>query len=226
MPSYTRAKKRDVLTYVKANTSLLYGFKTKDLSAIAGVSSSELSSQLGHVLATGTLPAGALLCIGANNPKPPRVTKRIANAAANAQGTISTFCAYDKLATAYAGGWNLAKQGRLVPLRTDGKSITAVVELSTNGPLYAYSLNKADFDAYGAQLGLKSADSINSQAELNRLVVGTSLPRPGRASKTVGAGTFSTFYDPSKLTDLQSSTSGWRIISQAQLLTPAAAPTP
>jgi hypothetical protein len=223
MPSYTRGRARDVLTYVAVNTKLFYGFKTKDLSAIAGVSAGDLTSQLGHV-SPAAVAAGGLLCLGANAPKPPRVTKKIANAVASAQGSVSTFCAYNRLAQATAGGWVLSKQGREVGLRTDGRSITALVEIAPNGVLYAFSMNRADFDAFGQELGLQSAASMTTTAEIDRIVFASSMPKPGRATKAVANGTVSTFYDPAKKADLQQPTSGWRVSTAARLLTAAAAP--
>lgn len=214
MPAYTRGRKRDQLRYVKVNPVLWYGFKTVDLSAIAGVSAADLTA-LGHTAnPTGT---GALLCIGANAPKPPRVTKKIAGASSTSQGSTSTFCAYDRLPQAAAAGWSVGKSGREVGLRTSGRSVTALVEIAPGGVMYAFSMNAGDFASYGAELGLKSASSITTEAEINRVVFGSSLPRPGRASKELTTGTITSFYDPSKKADLQQPSAGWRIQSAAKL---------
>jgi hypothetical protein len=87
-------------------------------------------------------------------------------------------------------------------------------------------MNEADFQTYGADLGLKSAASVNSPAELDRLVVGSSLPKPGKATKTLQNGSsFSSFYAPEKKSDLQS-TDTWRVNSDPRLLSAAAAPAP
>lgn len=221
MPSYTRGQRRDQLTYVKANPVLYYGFKTKDFSSLSGVSGADLTA-LGHITAPA---AGTLLVIGANAPKPPRVSKRISTSGSG-QSTVSTFCGYDKVAAALAAGWSFQKAGRSVPLRSSGRSVTAVVEISANGPLYCFPMNAGDFQTYGADLGLQSAASITSDAELNRLVVGSSLPKPGKATKSLLNGsTFSSFYAPEKKTALQS-TDTWRVNSDPRLLSAAAAPAP
>ncbi len=226
MPSYTRGRRRDVTSFVAVNPVLMYGFKTKDLSALAGVSSADLSAQLGHT-AQSAIPSGRLVVIGANAPKPDRVSKKLI-AAAGSQGSVSTFCAYNRLTNAIAGGWTMAKQGRDVGLRTDGRSVTAIVPMSsTNGLMYCYTMNRADFESYGAELGLVSASSITTEAEINRLVKGSTLPRPGRAMKVLSTGaTVSTFYAPEKRTDLQQPNSGWRVIDRPRLAPTVAAPAP
>ncbi|HEY9657737.1 MAG TPA: hypothetical protein V6C65_04670 [Allocoleopsis sp.] len=220
MPAYTRGVQRDKLTYVRVNSALFYGFKTKDLAAVAGVSSTDLTTYLGHVSAQA-VTASDLLCLGANAPKPPRVTKRIANAGATAQGSVSTFCAYDKIGAATNNGWTLSKPGSFVGLSSSGRTITAVVEITPNGVLYAFPMNAGDFQAYGAELGLKSAASITTESELRRLVRGASLPKPGRAAKALPGGSISSFYDPANLADLQQPTSGWRIQTAVRTLTGA-----
>lgn len=221
MPAYTRGKKRDVTTYVKANATLFYGFRTKDLSSIGGVTAADLTA-LGHVVA---LPANSVSCFGANAPKPPRVTKRLTSAGPTAQGSVSTFCDYNRLSNALAAGWSLAKDGRGVGLRNTGKTVTAVVEIGTNGVLYSFPMNQGDFALYAAELGLKSAASLTTSAEQNRLVRGSTYPKPGRAIKDLGNGSrITTFYDPAKLSDLQTPTSGWVVQTFPRLLAAPAAP--
>lgn len=221
MPSYTRNKRRDVTAYVKVTPVLLYGFRTKDLSQVTGVSSGDLTA-LGHV---NTLASGAIACFGANAPKPPRVSKRIANAPAGSQGSVSTFCAYDKLAAALSAGWSLAKDGIDVGLRTSGKSVTAIVEIAPNGVLYAFPMNAADFASYGETLGLESAATLTN-AEMQRLVRGSTYPKPGRAIKELDTGgSVSSFYAPANKGNLQQPASGWRVQTNARLLsTPPATP--
>jgi hypothetical protein len=197
MPGYLRGKKRDKLTYVLVTDNAWYGFKTKDLSAIAGVTAQNLTN-LGHVAGDVAFQAnGKIRIIGASAPKPPRVTKKIANAAAAAQQSISTFCAYNKLTTAMGDGWNVAKQRRGVFLRPETSiknSLTAIAQLS-DGSLYCFPMNKADYQNYGTILGLKNPATEQSATERSKLVSGSSIPRPGKASIEVsGGGTFSSFY--------------------------------
>lgn len=197
MPSYTRGKKREALTFVAVNTKILYGFKTKDLASIGGVSSSDLTA-LGHLTATAAnAQSGKILVVGAGAPKPPRVTKKLPNAAAGTQGSVSTFCANSALSTALAAGWSLAKQGRGVMLKAASSSratLTVIATLS-NGAKYAFPMNKADFDQYGSQLGLESSAAITTTAEKDSLVRGSTVPRPGKASIELADGSvFSTFF--------------------------------
>lgn len=223
MPSYTRGKKRENFTFVAVNNTILYGFKTKDISAIAGVSSADLVTQLGHMTATEAANAGAarIMVVGANAPKPPRVSKKISNAAVGTQQSVSTFCSVITLSAALGAGWNLVKTGRGVILRaaSAGKgTVTAVAKLS-NGASYAFPMNKADFDAYGAQLGLESAATVTTPDEKAKLVSGSNNPRPGRAALELADGSiFSSFF--SSATDL--GTSGFSQLTQEVVLVQAA----
>jgi hypothetical protein len=216
MSTYTRGKKRDVLTYVSVYTGLLYGFKTKDLSAIAGISSGDLQTQLGHLLGDFVVPPGSIRVIGANSPKPARVVKRISNAGAGAQQSVSTFCSSLTLTSAMAGGWNVAKQRRGVSLRPETSSknsLTAIATLS-DGSLYCFSMNKADYTTYSAALGLQNATSLGSISSIERgkLVAGTTIPKPGKAVTEVsGGGTFSSFYSTASKDDL--ATAGFSTLS-------------
>lgn len=218
MPAYTRGKKRNLARYVKANALLYYGFRTKDLSAVVGVSEADLAA-LGQL---STVPANSVACFGANAPKPPRVSKRIATTGTGQQ-SVSTFCSFDKLGAAIAAGWNLGKDGRSVGLTVNARTVIAVAAIDATGPLYAFPMNAADFASYGEQLGLKSAATVTTAAEINRLIRGSSYPRPGRAMKMLDTGgTVQTFFDYSKLADLQAPSSGWRITHSPR---PFAAPT-
>jgi hypothetical protein len=211
MPSFTRGKKRDQLVAVRVNTTqqIYYQFNTKDLSAINGVSEADLQL-LGHIKIgevgdgnTSSIPAGALIFVRANAPKPPRVTKRTGGTGAS-QESVGTFCAVDRLKDALRGGWNLVKQGRVVGLSNNSKTVTAVAKLS-NGALYAFPMNKADFDANKEALGLEDATTINTDAERAKLVRASSLPRPGKAKKVLSTGaTFTSFYSTeAPLTEFQ-----------------------
>jgi len=196
MPSYTRGLPRDVLTFVPLNAVLYYGWKTIDLAARTGLSSADLTTQLGHIdSATALGNAGAILVTGANSPKPARVTKKDPTAPVSAPASTSTYIAFDKAAAATSAGWTLSTPARGVKLtaNVDGKrSVTAIAELS-NGALYAFPLNKADFTTYAVALGLQDATSVGTVNERNRLVTG-SKTKPGVASIAAGNGLFSTYY--------------------------------
>ncbi len=205
MPSYTRNVKRDQLVFVPANSKILYGFKTKDLTAIGGISASDISA-LGHLTsAAASTQTGKILVVGCNAPKPPRVSKKISTAAAGTQQTVSTFCGVTNLATALGAGWNLAKQGKGVLLKAASAtrgSLTVIAELS-NGALYCFPMNKTDFDTHGASLGLKSSAEITTTAERDSLVRGSRVPKPGKASiELTGGGVFSSYFSTSKEGDL------------------------
>jgi hypothetical protein len=197
MPPYTRGKVRDKLTYVLATNSCYFIFKAKDISALSGISANDLTA-LGHktaeAVATDTTK---IRVVGASAPQPPRATKKLSNAAVGTQQSVSTFCSYVNLAQAQAAGWKISKPRRSVLLRAASAlsaSQTAIAVLS-DGSGYCFPMNKADFDSYGATLGLKSAATENTAAELAKLVSGSSIPRPGRASiKLAGGASFSSFY--------------------------------
>lgn len=228
MPSYTRDKKRDQLTYVPMNSILYYGFNTKDLSALAGVSAADLSALLGHVPGeTAAATANIILVLGANSPKPPRVTRKLENASPGTQQSVSTFCAPGKLATAIAAKWNVSKKGTSVSLRPPrpaSGSQTAIAELS-DGTLYAFSMNKEDFAAYGSILGLKQASSIRSATERGKLVAGSTRPKPGRAKLVLDSGaTISSFYSTEAADELADG--GWDIIDDEIVLAATVGGTP
>ncbi len=197
MPAYLRGKKRDKLTYVLVTANAWYGFKTKDLSSVASVTAADITS-LGHVAGGTAFQAnGKIRIVGASAPKPARVTKRLNTAAAGTQQSVSTFCAYDKLTAAMGSGWNVTKPRRGVFLRPEASvknSLTAIAQLS-DGSLYCFPMNKADYQTYGAMLGLKNAATEQSATEKSKLVSGSSIPKPGKASiEVTGGGSFSSFY--------------------------------
>lgn len=196
MPEYTRGSLRDVLTFVPINAIFHYGFKTVDLAARTGISAAEIKTQLGHMTAAeATAVANRIMVTGANSPKPARVVKRDATAPISQPASTSTFVAFNSLAAAAVGGWSLSKPARGVRLtaNVDGKrSVTAIAELS-NGALYAFPLNRVDFDRAGLVLGLQSAAQITTTLERNALVTG-SRTKPGRVSIEDNGGVFSTYY--------------------------------
>lgn len=256
MPPSTRGRSRDQVCYVPvtmvgATPKLLYGFKTKDIAALSGVSSADLTTQLGHIYGTNgvfTFPAGTIPIFGANAPKPPRVTKALSGTTATPTPTegepapapapatgksISTFCGVDKVVSARNGGWNLSGQGRGITVRGKNTSLsqcTVLIEIPGNG-IYAYRLNKTDFDTYQTALGLRTlgdGETGLNETERASIYFGASAPKPGKASiKTVVNGrtsTFSTFYPPAQANALASA--GWALTQGVPGMNPAPAPAP
>ncbi|AFZ01631.1 hypothetical protein [Calothrix sp. PCC 6303] len=227
MAVYTRGKKRDILTYVAVYPTLLYGFKTKDFNNLAGITTANLVAQLGHLLGDFTPPAGSIRVIGANTPKPNRVTKRIANAGVGSQQSVSTFCSSETLTNAMSGGWNVTKQRRGVNLRPETSSkntLTAIATLS-DGSLYCYPMNKADYTTYAEPLGLTNSAGLGSisPAERGKLVSGSTIPRPGKAAIEVsGGGIFSTFYSTANKDAL--ATAGFSILTDESVFALAVTP--
>lgn len=210
MPSYTRGKLRDQLVFVRprADSSLFYGWKTKDLGSISGISEAELREQLGHVKASELNSVPGVL--RANAPKPARVKKTVnRNAAATAQVSISTFCDATKLKTALSEGWTIGKNGLGVSVSRSARSETCVVEV--DGVLYAYPMNKADFEAYKALIGAK--DTL-TDADLKRMVRGSSNPRPPKMGLQISTGdvvsSFSCYVSEDKVSSLLSD--GWQLL--------------
>lgn len=216
MPSYTRGKPRNTLTFVRmgAASNLYYGFKTKDLASIGGVTAADLAD-CGHLTVAQVPATGSILILGANSPKPPRVKKRIAvNPSSATQGSVSTFCAPAALGAAAAAGFLLAKPGRGVKITPDGRSVSAAAKPSATGGLYVFPMNKDDFTAYSAVLGLEIP---NTAAERAQCYTGSSSPRPAIAKKTVAAGagiaTVSSFVSYDAID--AAITAGWEIIKEA-----------
>ncbi len=196
MPEYTRGELRDVLTFVPLNTIFHYGWKTVDLAARTGISGADIKTQLGHMTAVeADAVANRIMVTGANSPKPARVVKRDPTAPISQPASTSTYVAFNKIATAGAAGWTLSKPARGVRLtaNVDGKrSVTAIAELS-NGALYAFPLNRVDFDRVATVLGLQSAAQITTTLERAALVTG-SRTKPGRCSNEDSGGVFQTYF--------------------------------
>jgi hypothetical protein len=211
MPAYTRGSTRDVLTFVKVNPVLLYGWKAPDLTAKLGIDAVDLDVELGHMSSTAAAAVvGAILVIGANSPKPARVVKRDKTAPVNQTASTSTFISFDRAAAATTAGWTLSSPARGVRLTANmpgNRSITAIAELS-NGALYAFPMNQADFTLVGAELGLTDSSSVTTTLERQRLLTGART-RPGKCSKIVGPGMMSTYF----ATDSEGAaiTAGWSI---------------
>lgn len=222
MPPTTRGVKRDRLTYVFVNYSIMYGFKTQDISRLPGIAESELSVNLGHLAADLLNIFGESIRIfGANSPKPPRVKKKL-------QGTIksvSTFCGYDYLEEAAEALWFPTSYGltpRLTGPNSPRSKITAFVQIQRTynetqiaEGFYGFQMNKQDFITYSQDLKLFSSQEL-TESEREKIFFGASAPKPGKASKTIIANgrkaVFTTFYDDSRQSELTNA--GWKCSSE------------
>ncbi|MGL4498580.1 MAG: hypothetical protein ACRC78_12655 [Planktothrix sp.] len=223
MPASTRDKKRDRLCMVRMNSAgVYYGFKTREFTG-TGISDGDLNSQLGWILPPSTIPEfldpNSLLIIGANAPKPPRFSKKT-TAGETSTGVIpqslSLFCSPEKISNARASGWTLAKKGigvKFVSENSSARQMTCFVKVSattgTGDFFYGFSCDKSTFTNYGAILGLQSPQQLTSEQREKRCFVGTSSPKPKRASLKTASGNVSTFCGEDKIYNLISE--GWGV---------------
>lgn len=192
MSSYTRGKKREKLTFVKVSLTqaLYYGFKTKDLASISGVSAGDLVA-LGHLEVAG-LPAGRITILGANSPKPPRVRKVVNKTpGANVQASVSTYCGVNAIATAAAEEWQLVNAGRGVHVSNNARTVTVGAKIQGGG-YYLFPMNAADATQYATALGLELPTNL-SATERSQAFSGTSYPKPAVIKISTAQGTFSSF---------------------------------
>lgn len=201
----TRGKKRDTLVYVLVNVKTYYGWKRKDLSSLAGITEADLTT-IGHLKAEGaTLTPGNIIIIGAKAPQPARITRRISTATVGQQQSVSTFCAHDKTSAALGAKWSISESKKAVNLQAPSasKGSHSAIAILSDGSRYCFPMNKADFDTYGAELGLTGAATITTAAERNTLVSGSTRPKPGRATKRLEDGsTFSCYFSTDKQGDM------------------------
>lgn len=166
MPASVRGKKRDQSVFVRCNPVFGFGWKTRDLSEGAGISSADLKSGLGHMtVAEAIALANIVLVSGANAPKPMRVTKKIPNAPNTASASISTYCGFDKLASANAQGFFQSGRAKTVSLsapRASRRTFSGVVTLS-NGLMYVQPVDAVAATAERrATLGIEIASQISA----------------------------------------------------------------
>lgn len=223
MPGYVRGTKRDLLRFVLLNPVFCYGWKTIDLSAIPGVSQSEITA-LGHMDATAAnAVANRIMVLGANSPKPGRVTQKFPNPVTTQRASVSTYVAYNARAAAVAAGWTLSgfqKGVRLAAPSPNRRSISAVAELS-DGTRYVFPLNAEDFAIVSGPLGLQNSTQITTDNERNRLVTGTSSTRPGKAAIEHSEGVMSTYYSTDNKDE--AAAAGYTILSDERIAFPVEA---
>lgn len=217
MPSYTRGRNRDVLTYVnvssEASLPVFYGFNTINLTAVPNVSQTDLTA-LGHLEASG-VPESGLIIVRANSPKPARVRKIINRRPSVAQqGSVNTFCDPNKLNDAYAQEWQLAKPATVAKVTENARTITGLAVLS-NSLVYAFPMNAADWALYASELGLQQPSTVNTERELSLIFSGCRTPRPGQAAKALENG--STITKPFS-TGVNVRNAGWEILSRELII--------
>lgn len=224
MPASTRGKPRDRLCMLRMNSAGVYfGFKTREFTG-TGVSDGDLNAQLGWILPPSGIPEfldpNSLLILRANAPKPPKVSKKLNPAATGTTGTIplslTLFCSPEKLGTATAAGWALAKRARGVKFVSENASarqMTAFVKVpataGTGDYYYGFSCDKSTFSNYGALLGLKSPAQLSATERESRCFVGASSPKPKRASLKLANGSVSSFCGEDEVSSLIAA--GWSI---------------
>lgn len=183
MPISTRGKKRDQLKAVAITNSLYYGFATKDLAAIAGISSSDIIA-LGQKDTTA-LGAGALVVYGAKAPRPGVFRKAITNGQQDSATAFGDASTATTIATAFAAGWKLQK-----PIKPGsvggGKRMRAIAVEVSNGLKVICYIPKEDLTSGDATL-LGWETSITA-ADIKKLVRGANNIKAARVSKTSDAG--------------------------------------
>lgn len=197
MSKFNRGKLRDELRFVNINGIIYYGFKAKDASAIPGISTTDLTA-LGQTAAANIADSNTKILVFSPQSPKPRSYKKNLNNPAGQQQSFTSFCSHTAYGTALAAGFTPVAPEKKVRLRANpsrrGTKITAIAELS-NGLLYCWPMDATDFADVAAELGLKNAAQITTQAEKNRLCVAPGAGcRPGRASKELASGTISSFF--------------------------------
>lgn len=196
MPAHIRGTKRELLRFVLLNSVFCYGWKTIDLAAVAGISNTDVAA-LGHMdSVSANAVANRIMVVGANSPKPGRVTRKFPAATTTQRASVSTYVAYNATAAATSAGWTLSGFAKGVRLAAPGpsrRSISAVAELS-DGTLYVFPLNSDDFTLVSAALGLQNSTQITTAAERARLASGMSSTKPGKAGLEDSGGFLATYF--------------------------------
>jgi hypothetical protein len=190
MAASTRGVLRDQLTFVLVNAVFAYGWNAPDIAAASGVSTADLKTGLGHMDAVEAAAiSGVVMVTGANAPKPARVTKKITNSPVGQRASVSTFVAYNKLASANAAGFKGGTRGRGVSLSAPGagkRTFSGVVELS-NGLLYMQPIDSiAGTPERRTALGIQTAAEV-SATEFLKLARGCKS-KPGRVELELSEG--------------------------------------
>jgi hypothetical protein len=220
MPLATRGRQRDLLRAVPVTDTLYYSFKTTDLSAIAGVSESDITA-LGQIAITA-VPSGKIVVLSPRSPKPAQFRK---NLSGGTQGSVSAYgngLTAQAVNTAAGAGWQQTRGIRRCSFGSTPKSTAVAVEVS-NGLLVKRMIPITDAQTYATALGLKTT---LSEAELKKLVFAPqsanptilTRPRPG------GTGSITLPCSKNEVAAAISSTGGWKELKPESGFAPAAAP--
>jgi|688.fasta_scaffold357782_2 hypothetical protein len=190
-----KGKAKSVVWGVKATSKIVYAWKGKSDPAegITGISDTEVIEQLGLINITESgVPSGFVAIMGANAPKPPRLTKTGTDGK-----SISMFCASDKYPSALRLGWSNASRGRIRGTGDSASQIVVTVEIYSlhycwNAYQDILSVGKTGGSGTGLAdfCGIKDASEVlTTDTELSLVVFGTSRPRPAEALFTMTGGT-------------------------------------
>lgn len=168
----------------------MYGFRSP-IDATEGAT-------LGHTpaVSAGVFVAG--LVITPRRPRPMRLQRKETNY------SISSFCAYDQLATAAAAGWKQIESPKFEVPRGKKKVDPYFVEV--RGIKYGFYSPKEKIGKIQADLGALGVQAADGS--MRDICWGAEYPVPPRVAKTMaGTGasavdTISTFCDPVKLDSL------------------------
>lgn len=235
MPSYSRGGKRDNFFCCKANPLFFYIFKGADITTETHIKDSDLTvlglKKIGNnlsALITNSAASGtAAFAVGANNPRPPRMVKKISDSQAPAtQASVSSYCAYDRIAEAMRNGWNIGNMGTEFSIKRSGRTVTVAIALESI--FYCWNMNADDMNTYGPTLGMIPHTELNAEREIQKIVFGASRPKPPKVRKAAksadGAttsGSFSSFCSPAKYEELIRDQEWHSVSKYIPLLTPA-----
>lgn len=232
MANYLRGRVRNVLYAASVTDTLWYFFHGLDIAAATGISSADVTSTLGLLVLGGaedgvqsgavTVPSGAGIVKGSQNPRPARVTKKLRSDGStllNGTDTITSYISHTHLDNALRAGWTLAKHARLPSIKRTGKTITVGVEI--DHVIYCWNMNKDDASANAEKLGLLLPSDLDNSDKTDRIVFGANAPRPPRIAHTYNNGTdgsggrnvtISAYCSPANLQDMLKK-EGWRQVT-------------
>lgn len=184
----------DTIWGVKVNTKLIYCWNgsSDPTQGVAGISDTDLITDLGLINISEGKPSGFICVMGANQPKPPRVSKKGTNGE-----TVTTFCAPGKFSDALRKGYSIASRGSSKGVSGSKQKDIAAVEIY--GLIYCWSAYPSLFTAGGGGLAelcgiTPAATSVTTSTDFERVIFGTSRPRPAEATFQIlsGAGSSAT----------------------------------
>jgi hypothetical protein len=184
---------KEVLWGVKVNSKIIYAWKGKadPAKGITGISDTDVISQLGLInLTESGVPSGFIAIMGANSPKPPRLTFH------SGGRSVTMFCSHDKYRAALRLGWTVAKRGRTRGLGDSETQFVATVEIwglhycwNAYNDIMSVGSGGAEDPGMAQLCGIKdAADVLTTDTELDLVIFGTSRPRPAEAIFSILGG--------------------------------------